>query len=323
VIGAINWDVSVFEDRFARSGEEVPVRLVEECSGGKGANVAVAAARLLGRGRAAFLGALGDDELCDRQLAELDREGVLTGGVSKVKGCQSGRAYIIVDAGGRKTIHTHFGANDRVSAADLRKGDTPALVARTAIMIIMDPPTPAAMAAAQEARRHGAKVIYSPGVRTQEGLPAVEGVMEQSDYLVVDRMELMNLYHKRGEKEAQAAVTEAHPRLAVVTTLGDRGCVVARGGTSTTVGGVDLLSLGKKPVNTTGCGDAFLGAFASYILMGHRPLDAANWANLAGALKAERYETRGSPRRDELESAMRGLEQVRRAQLGLPGSRAS
>src|SRR5690242_1715086 len=63
VIGAINWDISLFQERFARPGEEVPVKRVEEFSGGKGGNVAVAAARILGPGRAAFVGALGDDPI--------------------------------------------------------------------------------------------------------------------------------------------------------------------------------------------------------------------------------------------------------------------
>src|SRR5207247_5555412 len=77
VLGAINWDTSIFEDRFAKQGEEVPVNRVEEFSGGKGANVAVAAARILGKQHVSFVGAIGKDEVSRKQLAELLREGVV------------------------------------------------------------------------------------------------------------------------------------------------------------------------------------------------------------------------------------------------------
>jgi len=317
VIGAINWDISIFEDRFARPGEEVPVRLVEEFSGGKGANVAVAEARMIGPRRVAFLGALGDDYLWSRQLTELRKEGVITDGMMRVERARSGRAYILVDADGRKTIHTHFGANDRISPHHLIRGVAASFISKTHTMIVMDPPTPVALTAAQSAASKGAKVIYSPGVRTQEGRPRLERVLEHSDYLVVDRLELMNMYQTRSEEEAFEQIKQSDSSLTVVATLGARGCVVARDGIMTPVGGIDLSAIGKKPVNTTGSGDAFLGVFASYLAMGYGPLEATNWANLAGALKATRYETRGSPRKDELERMMKRVERFKLAQLGL------
>ena len=151
VIGSINWDISVFEERFARPGEEVPVRQVEEFSGGKGANVAVACARILGRGKVAFIGALGRDEVAARQLSALREEGVLTDGLVEVKDGRSGRAYIIVDSRGRKTIHTHFGANDRLSPRDLSSEGASRVLERTSMLIVMDTPTPAALAMAKAA----------------------------------------------------------------------------------------------------------------------------------------------------------------------------
>lgn len=305
VIGAINWDISIFEERFARSGEEVPVSRLEEFSGGKGANVAVASARVLGKGRAACIGALGDDAIRERQLSELAAEGVVVDGVVEVRGCQSGRAYILIDAQGHKTIHTHFGANARITPRHIRGGGCAEVISRTGTMIVMDPPTPVALVAARAASKGGARVIYSPGVRTQEGVKTLEMIMGLTDFLVVDRIELMNLYKARDEEEVLGIVNERHPHMTVVATLGSSGCIVARGGSVSRVAGVEVSTLGKKVVNTTGCGDAFLGVFASYLLMGHSPLESAAWANLAGALKATRLETRGSPTRRELERSMR------------------
>lgn len=307
VIGAINWDISIFEERFARPGEELSVKRVEEFSGGKGANAAVAAARVLGKGRVACIGALGDDAIGERQLAGLAAEGVVLDGVVEVTGCESGRAYILIDAQGRKTIHTHFGANAMIEPKHLRAGGCARVLSQTGVMVIMDPPTPVALSAAKTARRLGAKVIYSPAVRTQEGLKALEGVIELADFLVVDRIELMNLYRADDEEEIMRMLCERHPRLTVVVTLGPGGCIVSRGGSVRRIAGVELSSLGKEILNRTGCGDAFLGVFASYLLMGRGPSEAAVLANLAGALKATRLETRGSPTRRELERTMRAL----------------
>ena len=74
--GAINWDINLFMGRLPRTGEEVPVHEIQRVSGGTAANVAVAAARILGPGRVAFLGALGGDDIAERQLAILDEEKV-------------------------------------------------------------------------------------------------------------------------------------------------------------------------------------------------------------------------------------------------------
>jgi ribokinase len=307
VIGAINWDVSVFEERFARAGEEVPVRSVEEFSGGKGANAAVAAARVLGRERVACVGALGDDKVARAQRSELASEGVILDGVIEIKGCRSGQAYILIDGEGRKTIHTHFGANAKIAPRHIRQGGCAGVLSRTEMMVVMDPPTPVALSAARAARSSSAKVVYSPGVRTQEGVKTLDAILRITDFLVVDRIELMNLYEAGSEEGAMGKVIRAYPNLTVVATLGSAGCIVAENDNVNRVAGVDVASLGKKVLNTTGCGDAFLGVFASYLIMGHGPLESARWGNLAGAIKATKLETRGSPRRDDLERAMKTI----------------
>lgn len=313
VIGAINWDVSVFEERFARPGEEVPVWRVEEFSGGKGANVAVAASRVLGKGRVAFVGALGDDELAARQISALHDEGVLTDGVIGAKGSTSGRAYIIVDSKGRKTIHTHFGANESITPLDLSTRGVSRILDRTEMLIVMDPPKKVAVAIARGIKGRGGRLLYSPGVRSQGGIRSIEEMIRLSDCVALDSHELRNLYPSREERSAVERFMRAHPRHTLVTTLGPRGCMLAKEGVTSTIEGVELSMLGKRAVNSTGSGDAFLGVFASYLMMGRSPLESANWANLAGALKATRYETRGSPTRSELESAMSRLASVRRS----------
>lgn len=315
VVGAINWDVSIFEGRFARPGEEVPVRLVEEYSGGKGANVAVAAARILGPGRVALIGALGDDEVSGMQVMGLRDEGVSTAGLAVLKGRRSGRAYIVVDGEGRKTIHTHFGANEELQPSHLSSHGASDSLARSSMVVVMDAPTRVAIRAARLATENGSRVLYSPGVRTRDGLQNLDVVIGLSETLVLDSNELKNLCRTADAAAAVEKLRKRHPRVRIVATLGQMGCILAKGEVTRRVEGVSLAKLGLRAVNSTGSGDAFLGVYASYTLMGRSPAEAVAWANLAGALKATRYETRGSPTRKELESKMRALEGLTRSQL--------
>jgi ribokinase len=323
VIGAINWDVSIFEQRFARAGEEVPVRLVEEYSGGKGANVAVAAARILGPGRVALVGALGDDEVSGMQVTGLTDEGVSTEGLAIIRGRRSGRAYIVVDREGRKSIHTHFGANDELQPSHLSNPGALEALSKSAMVVVMDAPTRVGRRATELASKVGSRIVYSPGVRTRDGLPALEDIIRRADTLVLDRNELKNLLRTGEVAAAVEKLRGRHPGVTIVATLGQAGCIVAKGKAINRVEGVNLAKLGLRAVNSTGSGDAFLGAYACYTLMGKSPVEAVAWANLAGALKATRYETRGSPTKKELESRMSALEAVRRSPPGSRASRAS
>jgi ribokinase len=307
VLGAINWDVSIFEERFPVAGEEVPVSSVEEFPGGKGANAAVAAARILGSWRVALLGCLGDDPIARRQLAALRREGVLTAGVLRKKGQNSGRAYVVVDGVGRKTIHTLFGANDALTPRDLRGRGPAGIIAGSKVLVVMDSTIDVALAAARAARAEGIPLVYSPCVRAKDGAEALEGVLALSDYLVLDVAELANLCPGMGEKKGLRLVARRHPGLAVIETRGDEGCLVANGERLDSVRAVDLAALGKKAVNTTGSGDAFLGALAAFLAEGFGLRDSLRRASIAGALKAAARETRGSPGRAELESALESL----------------
>ena len=311
VLGAINWDVSIFEDSFAGLGEEVPVRSVEEFSGGKGANVAVAAARLLGRAKAAFIGALGTDAIAKVQLHELRKEGVLTEGVVTVEGSRSGMAYIVVNREGKKSIHTHFGSNSMIRPQDLERAGPAGVLARTSMLVVMDTPTDVALSAVRKARTSRANVIYSPGVRVREGRDALKEIAESCDFLVLDKAELARLSGKTDAVQATRFLQGASPRMTVVATSGKGGCIVVDRERMTRIPGVDLSTLGMKAVNSTGSGDSFLGVLASFLAGGTGPVEAARWANLAGALKATRYETRGSPTKTELLSTMQTLESLK------------
>ena len=323
VLGAINWDTTVFVRKFAESGEEVPANSVEESPGGKGANTAVAAARILGPNNVAIVGALGNDSTSVSLRRSLRAEGVTDTGVANVRGTPSGRAYIVVDGHGGKVIHTLFGANEKLRPDHLRSSGANRALSSARTVLVMDVPIAVALSAARKAKEVGAYVIYSPGVRSSLGVKALEEVLGLADVLVIDRSELSNLSGPRDPAGAASNLHLMFPGLTVVATLGPLGCVVVLHGNRSVLPGVDLADLGLKAVNSTGSGDAFLGAFTSYRMLGRPYLEAAQLGNLAGALKATKSETRGSPTRAELEKTREALRRVKRPQQDLPSKRAS
>jgi len=304
-------DTTVFVRSFAHPGEEVPLLSVEEGPGGKGANAAVAAGRILGKGRVAFVGGIGEDKLEPLLRRSLLKEGVLSGGLLTLNGYPTGRAFVVVDSSGAKIIHTRFGANDGILPRHLKLEGSALVLGSSSAEVLMDTPTTVAIAAAKAAKAAGALIVYSPGVRATESFDRLARVLALADYLVVNRSELAKLTGSDSPTDGLRKVLERFPRLTAVVTLGSEGCVVAHGNSYTLVPPVDLSALGSRALNSTGSGDAFLAAYVCRLVEGDSPEESALWGNLAGALKASSTQTRGSPTRAQLESKMKAWLKVR------------
>ena len=304
VLGAINWDTTLFVEQFAAVGEEVRVLKVGEGPGGKGANVAVAAAKVLGKGRVALIGAVGDDDLGPRLRASVVGQGVDGSGIAVVKGAGSGHAYVVVDSDGRKSIHTRFAANEKLDALHVSSALAGREVASSSVVVVMDVPTAPALEAAKAASAGGARVVYSPGSRSSPSELSAESVLGLSHSLVVNEGELLRLAAMNDPVRAIRRFSADFPALAVVVTAGRDGSVVSVAGRMTKLPPFDLGGLNLKAVNSTGSGDAFLAAYSAYTLRGVDPVGAARWGNVAGALKATRVDTRGSPTARQLSRGM-------------------
>jgi len=308
VLGAINWDISIFVERFARPGEEVVVSKIEEFSGGKGANVAVAAARILGRGKVNFVGALGKDRIGEMQLEELRREGVLTDCIEFVNE-RSGSAYIVVDSKGKKQINTFFGANRKLSVEHLKRKEVRREILDSEMIVIMDIPVKTALAISELAREEGIKFVYSPGVMVKEGLQLIKSISKDSEFLVLDTVEMLNLYGSERENDSINKIkNDFH---SAIVTRGEKGCSLIEKGREKLIRAYNPEEFNGRVVNTTGCGDAFLGVFSSYFVLGQDVINSLRLANLAGAIKATRIETRGSPSREELERIFEEIEGIK------------
>src|SRR5713101_3267167 len=94
VTGALNWDTNLFVKRLPQLGQEVVVERIERVPGGKGGNVSVAAAKLLGPGKVALMACVGNDEVGRKQVEILKGEGVETEAVQLLEGVESGQAFV-------------------------------------------------------------------------------------------------------------------------------------------------------------------------------------------------------------------------------------
>ncbi len=145
--------------------------------------------------------------------------------------------------------------------------------------------------------------MWVPGVLTRFGIDEFRADMSELEYLVLNEHEASQFAGVKGLQESLSVFSQTAPTAKILVTLGKRGAVLYSGGKASKIGRVSLDKLGRKVVNTAGSGDAFVGAFSAYKVLGASDMEAFRRASMAGALKATHAETRGSPTRKELEQA--------------------
>lgn len=300
VIGAINWDINLFIRKFPKKGEEVVVNRITRVPGGKAGNVAVAAARLLGRGQAAILGGLGNDSVAPEQVRIFQEEGVVTSGLKFAAENESGQAYILIDEKGDNIIHTHLGANATLSPEDLDDPARRQLISEAVVITIMDPPFETALKLAQTAKLLNKTIAWDPGVKSELTVKGVRALLQCVDYVVANQSECKNLTGFRDSAKAAKKMITINRKLKVITKLGYKGATLHSERKRVHADCLNLRSHGLRAVNTVGCGDAFLGAFVAALSENRSDEEALKWGNCAGGLKATRSETRGSPDRQTL-----------------------
>jgi ribokinase len=280
IVGSINLDVVVEVERHPVPGETVLGGDRVELPGGKGANQAVAAARL--GAEVAFVGRVGDDDAGRRLRDGLAAEGVDVAHVVVDASAPTGMALIAVDRAGENTIVVSSGANARVSAADVEAaGD---VLARAAATLVQHEVPGEAVATA--IARGGGTVVLNPA-------PA-RPIVAPVDVLVPNRGELEALAGRAGDPVELARSLDA--ARAVVVTLGSEGAVVVEG---SHVERIPAPSV--EAVDTTGAGDAFCGALAQALDAGADLVEAARWAVRAAAASVTKPGAQGGlPRAADL-----------------------
>jgi ribokinase len=300
VCGAINWDTTLFVDRLPNAGQEVRVMKVISVPGGKGANTAVAAVKILGANSVGVIGMLGVDNIAERQIKILQNEGIDTSLIFRHDRMLSGQAYVIVDNKGENVILTHQAANLAIKPEHVVRPEVLAAIDKSSTIIVIDPPLDIAGSLIICARRAGKSVIWSPALLTKYGLSAMQRYMKHVDYLILNQQEARSLTSMDDGVQACAKISNSVSGRNVVVTLGDKGCVICRNGKSMMIPPMHLASSDLKIVSTVGAGDTFLGAFGAFKLKGFEDARALYYANIAAALKTAREETRASPTYEEI-----------------------
>jgi len=280
IAGSINMDVVATADRHPQVGETVAGKAVLYFPGGKGANQAVAAAKL--GAAATLIGRLGTDAFGHELRAFLAAQGVDLAFVKDTAEAHSGTALITI-ANADNTIVVVPGANAHVSAEDvgaavLAKGD----VAVSQFEI----PLPTIAAFFRRARAAGATTILNPAPAIKFG----QELLDLVDVLVLNETELGFLTGTTlRDTDDDARFVEAsrllrtRPDQIVCVTLGRRGVLAVIEGKASVVPGRAV-----KAVDTTGAGDCLVGALAAQLAGGKAIHDALAYANAAASICVQR-----------------------------------
>ncbi|WP_407159986.1 ribokinase [Bradyrhizobium sp. STM 3557] len=259
IFGSLNIDLVARVPVIPGPGRTVLAPSYETHFGGKGANQAVAAARLAGPGNVRMAGRVGHDGFGEDAIGNLAANGVETGLI--VRGSEpTGCAFITVDASGENAITVASGANLAATAADL-----PSAIFRadTVLVLQMEVPFEQSLRAARLAKSAGAQIVWNLApVPAAMSVTMLRDLLDVTGFLIVNEHEAIDAAARLGTPEtsfeAAAALLAKAGRLTCVVTAGAQGAYAA------TADG-RLLHVSAPtitPVDTTGAGDTFVGAFA-------------------------------------------------------------
>jgi len=286
VVGSTMIDLVAYADRLPDDGETVVGSSYVTGFGGKGANQAVVAARF--GARVAMVNTLGDDSHGEAYLERFASEGIDTSFVRRTEG-SSGVAPIWVDARGTNRIIIVPGANLEVRP-DLAAEAVTALKPQIVIGQFEIPQATTA-AGFGAARGIGATTILNPA----PGAGVDSGLLAVTDWLVPNETEFalvtgQSLAGSGDDEGTVLAATADRLGCSLVVTLGERGAMVARPGAAA----VAVETPRVTAIDTTGAGDAFVGAFAVGLALGLQAVDAARLGCAAAADSVTRLGTQTS-----------------------------
>ena len=301
VVGSLNMDLVIEASRFPNPGETFEGDRFYTAPGGKGANQAVAAARMAGvPGVVDMVGLVGSDVFGTQMLDVLDRYTVGRDGVRVAQGESSGVALIFIDASKENYVLPVLGANGSCGPDQVTDAER-ALDEAAVLLVQQEAPLAVTLAAMRAARERGATVVLDPAP-ARENTPG--GFLEAAHILTPNQLEAEHLTGVRVDRpeEAPAAATVLRERgvPTVIVTLGRDGAYVD--GDQFT-GYVDPFSV--RHVATVAAGDAFNGGLAAGLASGVSLERAVLLASAGAALSVTRPGAQESmPTREEAEKLL-------------------
>lgn len=289
VVGSINMDLAVEMEIFPKQGETVQGTLFKTIPGGKGANQAVAAARLGSRVR--FIGAVGNDSFGKELYENLIKEKVDVSGIAMTEN-STGIANILLHNRDNRIIVIP-GANYDVSK-EMIDENIHHITGSKLVMMQLEIPVETVEHVLSICRKQNIPVLLNPA-------PAKnfkKDWMQEITYLTPNETECERIFGADWE-----SVLKEYPKKVIVT-LGSAGAAFHDGNNIVRIPGHQT-----NAVDTTGAGDAFNGAFAHAICSGKSIDEAVRFANVAASLSVEKFGAQGGmPTLDEVMSRLGGKE---------------
>ncbi len=283
VVGSFNTDLVSRTPRMPVPGETILGGPFHMGPGGKGANQAVAAARL--GADTTMVVKLGKDTFGDLAEANLFKEGVRSDFVLRTDESHTGAALIMLDAAGENMIVVAAGANNLLTPADVKAASI-AITGADVLLVQLEIPLETVAEAIRIGHRAGVSVLLNPA----PGRELDAGLLSMCDVVTPNETETQIItghpVHNVSEAEEAAKQLLAEGVRAVVVTLGDKGALVVTPGRTEHVPGHKV-----EVVDTTGAGDAFSGALAVALAEGMELVSAVGFANAAAALQVTKIGT--------------------------------
>jgi len=281
IVGSLNMDLVTRAPRLPRAGETLAGQSFVTVPGGKGANQAVAAARL--GASVAMIGCVGGDAYGEQLRSALLAEGIDCQAVTAIEGESTGVALIVVDDNSQNAIVIVAGGNGHVTSdvVDLFDG----LLSQAEVIICqLEVPTATVGHVLKRGRELGKTVILNPAPASGP-LPAEWYAWV--DYLIPNESEATALtglpVDSVATADAAATALMASGVGKVIVTLGEQGALFASRARS-----AHFPAPKVKPVDTTAAGDTFVGGFAAALAEGKSESDAIRFGQIAAALSVTR-----------------------------------
>ena len=291
VVGSLNTDLVVRAPRFPQPGETISGEDLQVIPGGKGANQAVAAARL--GASVSMLGRVGRDNFGDFLLDNLKSNQVDAHLIQR-DDASTGTATIIVDSNGQNSIVLSAGANGKVSSADVKSAS---FLDCKLLLLQLEIPLETVLSAAKRAHENGLRVILNPA--PAQVIPTE--LIALADFIIPNETELSLLTGisvndlDPAEKAARKLLEQGAKN--VIVTLGSNGALIV---TRTKVTKVNTYPVDVK--DTTAAGDAFIGGFATGLLQDKSLEESVRYGCACGALATTKFGAQPSlPTKEDVE----------------------
>jgi ribokinase len=303
VVGSCNIDLTFRTARLPAPGETLAGSACQLGFGGKGANQAVAAARL--GAQVSMIGKVGDDVFGEQTLANFRTEIIDATYVSITRGHSTGVAAILVDDAARNAILVVPGANHELSPGDVQRAEA-AIRSADILLCQLEVPSATVVEAFRIAKSAGVRTILNPAPAAS--LP--DELFKLTDWCIPNETEIEQLTGRPAstlEQAAQAAkALLARGPSVVIVTCAHQGSLVAQADNVE-----HIPSISVQAVDTSGAGDAFIGSLALFSAEGMPLREAVRRANHVAALSVTRPGTQASfPNRREADQAFNHLARV-------------